>query len=106
MKRIIKTKFLRKLVFAVVCLLIFCVVGKIFLQNEEKETEQPDYFLHSMSLVDSIFSEIKVFPVCKESGETTYPVIYENSWGESRSYGGERSHEGCDLRGKENLRGK
>lgn len=106
MKRIIKTKFLRKLVFTVVCLLIFCVVSKIFLQNEEKETEQPDYFLHSMSLVDSIFSEIKVFPVCKESGETTYPVIYENSWGESRSYGGERSHEGCDLMGKENLRGK
>ena len=53
---------------------------------------------------DMIYQDLKCFPVVKE--EEGYPVAYENSWRERRSYGGERMHEGCDLMALNSVRGK
>ncbi len=66
--------------------------------------ENQDEFAIYMELVDKIFEEIHCFPVVKEEG--VYPVSYENTWGAERSYGGTRSHEGCDLMAVSNERGK
>ena len=70
------------------------------------ETVAIDEFTYDMSLFDCLMEELKCFPVVKEETNETYPVNYENSWGEKRSYGGERSHEGCDLMAESNERGK
>ena len=66
--------------------------------------ENQDEFSIYMELVDKTFKELQCFPVVKEDGG--YPVSYENTWGAERSYGGTRSHEGCDLMAVSNERGK
>lgn len=63
-----------------------------------------DEFSYIADLYDIIYQDLKCFPVVKE--EEGYPVAYENSWGERRSYGGERMHEGCDLMALNSVRGK
>ncbi len=58
----------------------------------------------SMKQNSQIVSELKYFPLISEPGnaETCH---YENSWGNSRTYGGNRRHEGTDLMTTENQRG-
>ena len=70
-----------------------------------KEIRSDDFDAY-MNLVDQIFLDLQCFPVVKEEAEGIYPVSYDNTWGAQRSYGGERMHEGCDLMGMSNERGK
>ena len=44
------------------------------------------------------------FPVPEDLGKK-YLVSYENSWGNPRTYGGDRRHEGTDIMANENTRG-
>lgn len=77
-----------------------------FAGQRETQTGGEDACTYYMETVDGIFHDLKCFPVAKEEAEGGYPVTYENSWGMERTYGGERSHEGCDLMAKDNVRGK
>lgn len=52
-----------------------------------------------------ILSDIACFPVPLPDREGTPDISYEDSFGDSRSYGGERIHEGCDLSGSAMPRG-
>ena len=70
------------------------------------KTEKEDEFKVYMSMVDTLFAEQHCFPVVKEDAEGDYPVTYEDTWGAERTYGGERTHEGCDLMAVTNERGK
>ena len=71
--------------------------------NENRETDEFSYY---MEMVDQVSSEIQCFPVVKEGTDERYPVSYDNTWGAERTYGGERTHEGCDLMAISNERGK
>ncbi len=51
-----------------------------------------------------ILSDIQYFPVPEDLGKK-YLVSYENSWGNPRTYGGDRRHEGTDIMANENTRG-
>lgn len=62
-------------------------------------------FEYYMDLFSSIFEEVRCFPVVKEASIEEYPVTFENSWGAERTYGGKRTHEGCDLMAVKNERG-
>ncbi len=96
-------------------LLFFCllvVVGLELIQlgnyaatsmSDEVVTE---HFTYYMNLVDQISADLMCFPVVKEGVEEVYPITYENTWGAGRTYGGERTHEGCDLMAVSNERGK
>ncbi len=92
--------------------LMFVTIVGIELRMLEKNTEASvqleqekiDEFSIYMGLIDNIFSELQCFPVVKE--EERYPISYENTWGAERTYGGNRSHEGCDLMAVSNERGK
>lgn len=53
--------------------------------------------------VDAVIKDFKVFPVAY-SDKNPF-VSYDNSWNFSRSYGGNRVHEGTDIMGKINKRG-
>ena len=71
--------------------------------NKNRETDEFSYY---MEMVDQVSSEIQCFPVVKEGTDERYPVSYDNTWGAKRTYGGERTHEGCDLMAVSNERGK
>ena len=45
------------------------------------------------------------FPVGKIVGKPDDTVGFENSWMQSRTFGGDRGHEGCDIMASENVRG-
>lgn len=52
----------------------------------------------------TILSDIQYFPVPEDLNKK-YQVSYENSWGNPRTYGGDRRHEGTDIMANENTRG-
>ena len=52
----------------------------------------------------TILTDIQYFPV-PEDLDKKYLVSFENSWGNPRTYGGDRRHEGTDIMANENIRG-
>ena len=66
--------------------------------------ETTDEFEIYMERVNEVFEDLQCFPVVKEAD--IYPISYENTWGAERIYGGNRTHEGCDLMAVSNERGK
>ena len=54
---------------------------------------------------DSIWSEIKYFPVPSSTTDNNLKVTYSNSWMNERTYGGKRGHEGTDIMASENVPG-
>lgn len=66
--------------------------------------KKPVEFQKLQNSYKQILEDLQVFPVPKEEKGTSW-VVYENSWGEARTYGGERKHEGTDLMAENNLRG-
>lgn len=59
------------------------------LMPEKKEKPYAEAF-------QTVLSDIRYFPVAKDP-EGKESVSYEDSWGMSRSYGGNRVHEGTDI---------
>ena len=66
--------------------------------------ETTDEFEIYMERVNEVFEDLQCFPVVKEAD--VYPISYEKTWGAERTYGGNRTHEGCDLMAVSNERGK
>lgn len=55
---------------------------------------------------DAVREDMVYFPVPESSYDTKgYSVTYVDSWMQSRNFGGERSHEGCDIMAGINERG-
>ncbi len=52
----------------------------------------------------AIMNDIKYFPVAKDNVNNVF-VSYEDSWGEKRTYGGDRHHEGTDIMSGNNEEG-
>lgn len=50
-------------------------------------------YMELCSMYRAVWEDVRFFPVAAED------ISFEDSWMESRSYGGERRHEGCDLFG-------
>src|SRR5574344_2704675 len=66
--------------------------------------EYPKEFEITNEMCRQIISDVKVFPVPKSS-KNDYFVNFSNSWGDSRTYGGNRHHEGTDIMADLNERG-
>lgn len=73
---------------------------------DEKSIDIVDEFLYYTEQIEKINTDLQCFPIVKEQAEGVYPVNYENSWGAERTYGGDRTHEGCDLMASTNERGR
>lgn len=43
-----------------------------------------------------LLEEMKCFPVCKMK-QTKAPIVFENGYGQKRTFGGKRCHEGIDI---------
>lgn len=54
---------------------------------------------------EAVLSDLRCFPVLQNPAQDPERLYYDNSWGDPRTYGGERPHEGIDLMDRENTRG-
>lgn len=69
-------------------------------------TEQyPDDTRQMSQYMEAIWDDLKYFPVPISSDNEDATVAFEDSWMQSRAYGGERGHEGCDIMAHINTRG-
>ncbi len=66
---------------------------------------QPDAFRAIKDDIHAVWNDLKRFPVGGVSGDPDAGVAFENSWMQSRTFGGERGHEGTDIMATVNRRG-
>lgn len=71
------------------------------IRNKYGDEESQKYY----NLINNIFTEIKEFPVSKGDNDSL-EYIYGDSFGAERTYGGKRTHEGCDIMDRDNVRGR
>lgn len=53
----------------------------------------------------SLWADLKRFPVGEVASDTRATVTFADSWMQSRTFGGDRGHEGCDIMATVNQRG-
>lgn len=94
------------LVFAGILMVVGLELHILTMGMASESNKEMDEFTQYMSLIDQIFTDLQCFPVVKEGEQAYYPISYDNTWGAERTYGGERTHEGCDLMAVTNERGK
>lgn len=75
------------------------------IQKAERKWRQNPVFDEYMDVCDSIWSDLKYFPVPKSSTDESLNVSYGDSWMSERTFGGKRGHEGTDLMASENVSG-
>lgn len=56
-----------------------------------------DAFLQLSASYQAVFSDMEYFPVAALPEEKNAGWSYVDSWGFERTYGGKRTHEGCDI---------
>ena len=66
---------------------------------------KPEEFLQLREAYRRALAGLVYFPVAESVREEVKWVSFEDSWGDGRSFGGERKHEGCDIMGMEYPRG-
>lgn len=80
----------------------------------QKELEQllkrfkkryPDEYLKYYQYEKAVWSELTLFPVAESLNTPGATVAFEDSWMQSRTFGGNRGHEGCDIMAAINTRG-
>lgn len=64
---------------------------------ERQMSLKEDSYCKLVSSYQAVFSDMKFFPVAKASDDENADVSYVDSWGFERTYGGKRTHEGCDI---------
>ena len=66
---------------------------------------QPQNFYFIQKKIQAMWTDAVCFPVGAVLNEPKASVSFTNSWAESRSFGGSRVHEGCDIMATVNKRG-
>lgn len=61
--------------------------------------KRQEEFLRLSDAYREILGDLVCFPVPKSTEPDTPDVTYSDGWLERRTFGGERSHEGCDIMG-------
>lgn len=66
---------------------------------------RPEEFACIKDYVYAVWNDIERFPVGKVDSQEDATVNFENTWMQSRTFGGERGHEGTDIMASVNQRG-
>lgn len=69
------------------------------------EMKKPGEYRRLADGYRTVLSDLVYFPVPASVRPDTPKPVYEDGWQQKRTYGGERSHEGCDIMGAERERG-
>ena len=64
-----------------------------------------DEFCQIREYVFAVWSGLEKFPVGKVASDADATVTFADSWMQSRTFGGDRGHEGCDIMASVNQRG-
>lgn len=73
--------------------------------NRQLLLKKPVEYKKLRNAYQMILEDLKYFPVPLNTDENSPGVVFDNSWQELRTYGGERGHEGCDIMGNQKERG-
>lgn len=76
------------------------LIADVLLFDHMEQVRQDRYGLD----LDAVWQDIVYFPVPRNRLDDGMNVTYADSWMDGRSYGGERSHEGCDIMASVNKR--
>lgn len=71
----------------------------------EAKWKKNEAWYNLLSYSESIWDEIKYFPIPESTTDDKLKVSYTNSWMTERTYGGKRGHEGTDLMANEKVPG-
>ena len=71
--------------------------------RQENTAYLSEEYIEGKYLDSDAFSDVKCFPLAKTTEEE--PFSFEDSFGGARTYGGNRTHEGCDIMIQDNIRG-
>lgn len=101
-------KKFRRCITALLPIFLIAIIRQelTYLESAKNCEYEKDEFGIYMEMIDAVFEDLQCFPIVKEESESAYPVSYDNTWGAERSYGGKRTHEGCDLMARSNERGR
>ena len=70
-----------------------------------KRWEKQNSWNTYLKAMESIWDDVKYFPIAESTSNPKLTVSYVNTWMGERTYGGKRGHEGCDLMANKNERG-
>ena len=76
------------------------LAGKAKLLEEKRASD----FSALREAYRAVFGDLEYFPVPRQSGGED-AAVFEDTFGASRTYGGQRTHEGTDLFGSKNISG-
>lgn len=71
----------------------------------DKEWKKNDNYNDYIKTTETIWNDVKYFPVPEFTTDKSMTVSYDNSWMSERTYGGERGHEGTDIMANKNESG-
>lgn len=74
-------------------------------QNDGLLNKKPVEYQKLKQAYQTIFQDLKYFPIPDHVNPDVPDVTYKNGWMDTRTYGGERGHEGCDIMGSGMERG-
>ena len=66
---------------------------------------KPEAYEKLKQAYETILGDLVYFPIPLNEAAEVPDVTYSDSWGDGRTYGGDRRHEGCDIMGEEKPRG-
>lgn len=72
---------------------------------EYLEKSYPAEYKKYTAYEKAIWTDVRYFPVAKSQNNAQATVTFEDSWMQSRTFGGSRGHEGCDIMASINQRG-
>lgn len=75
------------------------------LWSKKISQQKPVEFQKLKNSYAMVFSDVACFPIPAPAKKETPFVRFEDGFGDPRSYGGERKHEGCDIMGDSRPRG-
>lgn len=78
---------------------------KVITSCARKQEEKPEELAALCAAYEAVWADVQIFPVPESVTNTAATVSFESSWKETRTYGGERMHEGTDLMAAINERG-
>lgn len=73
--------------------------------NRRLLLKKPVEYRKLKNAYQTILGDLRYFPIPLNTDESSPPVVFEDSWQEPRTYGGDRGHEGCDIMGSQRERG-
>lgn len=75
------------------------------LVSKQLQSRRPAEYRKLRNAYAAIFQDLRYFPIPASTVQATSDISYEDGWMDSRTYGGDRHHEGCDIMGTAMPRG-